>query len=52
MTTPTSGTAAMISAASELETRCSAEPSRTHGIAISIAAKAATQRQRATIAGG
>jgi len=39
----------MTSAASELETFCSAEPSSTHGIAISMRANAASQRQRARI---
>ena len=45
MSAPTSGTPAMSSAASEDVTRCSAEASRTHGMAISMAANAATQRQ-------
>ena len=44
-TVPISGVLAMRSPVSELERRCSAEPRRTHGIAISIAANAATQRQ-------
>ena len=47
MTAPTSGTPAITSAASELETFCSADPRSTHGIAISTAAKAASHRQRA-----
>ena len=36
----------MTSAASELVTFCSADASSTHGMAISIAAKATSQRQR------
>ena len=42
---PTSGTAAIKSAVSELEMRVSAEPRSTHGSAISIAANASTGRQ-------
>ena len=45
---PTSGTPAMSSPASELEMCCSADPSATHGMAISTAANATTQRQRAS----
>ena len=44
---PTSGTPAISRPASELEIRCSADPSATHGIAISTAANATTQRHRA-----
>ena len=44
-TVPISGVLAIRSPVSELERCCSAEPRRTHGIAISIAANAATQRQ-------
>ena len=44
-TVPMSGVAAMSSAVSELERCCSADPSSTHGMAISIAAKTAIQRQ-------
>ena len=43
---PTSGTPAIRRPASELEMCCSAEPSATHGMAISTAAKATTQRHR------
>ncbi len=43
---PTNGTPAISRPASELEMCCSAEPSATHGMAISTAAKATTQRHR------
>ena len=43
---PTNGTPAISRPASELEMCCSADPSATHGMAISTAANATTQRQR------
>ncbi len=45
---PTSGTPAMRSPARELEMCCSADARSTQGPAISTAAKATTQRQRAS----
>ena len=45
ITAPTSGTAAMSSAVNELEMCCSAVPSKTHGIAISIAANTSSGTQ-------
>ena len=44
-TVPMSGVVAISSPVSELDRCCSADPRRTHGIAISITANAATQRQ-------
>ena len=46
---PTRGTPAMSRPVSELDRCCSADPSITHGIAISTTAKATSQRQRARI---
>ena len=48
-TVPTSGTPAIRRPVRELDRCCSADPSMIHGIAISMAAKARSQRQRARI---